>query len=102
MPLAFTSASSRFIVSLGPKLLLIVISPSAAMACAPNRHIDAINANFLRKTVIVCCPRTLVGGQAKFGLSHWYQFRGAMEQDLTLREALAANRLDDFARQQVM
>src|SRR5215467_2496452 len=57
MPLAFTSASSRYIVSSGPKLLLIVVSPSAAMACAPDRHIAAINASILRKTVIACCPR---------------------------------------------
>src|SRR5262249_53573331 len=57
MPLAFTSASSRFIVSLGPKLLLTVISPSAAMACAPDRHIAAINASILRKMVIAYFPR---------------------------------------------
>src|SRR5215467_13563287 len=57
MPLAFTSASSRLIVSLGPKLLLIVVSPSAAMAFAPDRNIAAINASILRKMVIAYFPR---------------------------------------------
>src|SRR5262249_48601313 len=43
-PFAFTSASSRFIVSFGPWLLRIVINPSAAIACAPHSHIAAANA----------------------------------------------------------
>src|SRR5262249_49803904 len=43
-PLAFTSASSRFMVSSGPKALLMVISPSAAIARTPNKnHVAAIN-----------------------------------------------------------
>src|ERR1700724_618190 len=44
MPLARTSASNRFIVSSGPKPLLIDISPSAAIACTPHNHIAAIAA----------------------------------------------------------
>src|SRR5215467_11264323 len=45
-PFAFTSASSRFIVSLGPWLLRNVINPSAAIACTPHSHIAAANAKF--------------------------------------------------------
>src|ERR1700730_15279215 len=44
MPLAFTSASSRCIVSPGPKALFTVTNPSAAIACAPDSHVAAINA----------------------------------------------------------
>src|SRR5262249_17406245 len=48
MPFAFTSASSLFIVSFGPRLLGSVVNPSTAIACAPHRHITAVNAKTLR------------------------------------------------------
>src|SRR5215467_11686297 len=64
MPLAFTSASSRVIVSLGPKWLWMVVRPSAAMACAPDRHIAAINASILRKVVIAYSPREVLWPEA--------------------------------------
>lgn len=38
-PLAFTSASSRSIVSFAPKLLAMVINPSAAIANPPHNAI---------------------------------------------------------------
>src|SRR5262249_41374498 len=44
-PLAFTSASSRLIVSLGSWLLRTVINPSAVMAWTPVRQMIEINAN---------------------------------------------------------
>jgi hypothetical protein len=34
-------------VSFGPKLLRIVVNPSAAIACTPDRHIITINAKIL-------------------------------------------------------
>jgi len=52
-------------------------------------------------------PQILAG--PKFCQAHLVPFRrrggnstAAMEQDLTLREALAADRLDDFVRQKVV
>src|SRR5262245_54077876 len=43
MPLAFTSASSLFMVCLGPRLLLSVINPSAAIACTLRKKLNALN-----------------------------------------------------------
>src|SRR6516162_6071104 len=37
-PFAFTAASSLFIVSFGPWLLLIVVNPSTAIACTPQKQ----------------------------------------------------------------
>src|SRR5229473_8632064 len=47
MPFALTSASNLLIVSSGPYLLCIVINPSAAIACAPDRNITAVKAKTL-------------------------------------------------------
>jgi hypothetical protein len=43
-PFAFTAASSLSIVSFGPWLLRIVINPSTAIACTPQKHMSAVNA----------------------------------------------------------
>src|SRR6516162_5968414 len=43
-PFAFTAASSLFIVSFGPWLLRIVVNPSTAIPCTPQKHTSAVNA----------------------------------------------------------
>jgi hypothetical protein len=47
MPLALISASSRSIVSFGPKLLSMVASPSAVIAYTPHSQIPTIIATNL-------------------------------------------------------
>src|SRR5258708_3368750 len=67
MPFAFTLVSSLLIVSFDPWLLRIVVNPSAAIACTPDRHITAVNAKiFSRRKACPVMPSVNIDAVRRF------------------------------------